>query len=100
MILQIPVYIASDILAQAEHSEDAMAILITNSEKLVKLVQIEIKQQIKSLNRNRIIEKSLNSRGVIIIVKNLSEAVDIVNVKAPEHLEVMVSDYNKILPKN
>ncbi len=94
-----PVYIASDILAQAEHSEDAMAILITNSEKLVKLVQIEIKQQIKSLNRNRIIEKSLNSRGVIIIVKNLSEAVDIVNVKAPEHLEVMVSDYNKILPK-
>jgi histidinol dehydrogenase len=85
-------FIASDLLAQAEHSEDAAAILVTTSEELALEVGRELAQQIRALPRAELIEKSLSQYGAVIIANGLDEACSLINELAPEHLEIMARD--------
>jgi len=85
-------FIAADLLAQAEHGEDASAVLITTSETLALEVGLEVERQSGSLSRLSIIEKSLAEFGAIIVLNNLAEAWELVNELAPEHLEIMTRD--------
>lgn len=86
-----PSFIAADLISQAEHDEMAMAILITPSETFGKKVQKEVERQLTTLKRRRIASLSLNQRGGILIVKDLAQAMELVNRIAPEHLELAVS---------
>lgn len=85
-------YIAADMLAQAEHAEDASAILITTSDSLARAVANEIRQQIEAQPRKEIIRESLRQFGAILIVDQLDQACAMVNELAPEHLELLVAD--------
>lgn len=85
-------YVAADLLAQAEHAEDASAILLTTSEELAGETVVELKRQAATLPRRAIVERSLNQYGAIILVSDLEEAGVIANELAPEHLELMTKD--------
>jgi len=85
-------FVAADLLAQAEHDEDASAVLITTSDKLAREVAVEVVRQIESLPRRRIIERSLQQHGAIIVVDDMREACEFVNELAPEHLEIITRD--------
>ena len=87
-----PDFIAADLLAQAEHGEDASAILITTSESLAREVAREVERQAESLPRREIIESSLKEYGAVILVETLAEACSLVNELAPEHVEIVTSD--------
>lgn len=85
-------FVASDLLAQAEHGEDASAILITTSERLATEVVHEVGRQAESLPRREIVETSVKEYGAIILVETLNEACSIVNELAPEHVEIVTRD--------
>ena len=87
-----PDFVAADLLAQAEHGEDAAAILITTSESLAHNVAKEVEQQAESLPRREIVMSSLRDYGAIVLVETLDEACSIVNELAPEHVEIVTSD--------
>ncbi len=89
-------YIASDLLAQSEHSEDASAVLVTTSERLAAEVATELTTQAQALPRLRVIEKSVAQYGGIIIVDDMDEACVLVNELAPEHLEIVCRDEGRI----
>jgi len=86
-----PVLCAADLLAQAEHDPLASAILITNSPDLANQVDEEIEAQLTELQRRSIATEAIN-RGVIVLVNSIDEAIELVNLYAPEHLSLMVSD--------
>ncbi len=86
-----PSYVAADLISQAEHDEMALTVLITNSEAFGGKVEREVERQLSSLKRRRIASLSLRRRGAILVVKNLEQAMDLVNRIAPEHLELAVS---------
>ena len=85
-------FVAADLLAQAEHAEDASAVLLTTSERLANQTAAELTHQAASLPRHAIIEQSLKRYGAIIFVTDLDEACAIANELAPEHLELMTTD--------
>lgn len=87
-----PSYIASDMLAQAEHDKLASSVLITDSKNLALKVQEEIEIQISKLERFDIARASIDDNGEIIIVKNINDAIKIANEFAPEHLELCVEN--------
>lgn len=87
-----PDYVAADLMAQAEHDENACAIAITTSRGLAGHVQASLDKLIKSLKRQEIIRKSLENFGSIILVRDWDEAVEAANTIAPEHLELLLSD--------
>lgn len=93
-----PSFVASDMLSQAEHDEMACSVLITPSKKLAEAVKREISKQLKALTRSSIARWSLKNFGAVIIVESLEEACDVVNIIAPEHLEVMTENPEKLLP--
>jgi histidinol dehydrogenase len=92
-------YIASDLLAQAEHSSDASALLITDSNRLALQVAAELQSQARALPRQAVIEKSLNEYGGIVVVDNIDEGCDLVNELAPEHLEIVCADEEAVAGK-
>lgn len=94
-----PVYVAADLLSQAEHDELASAVLITTSKKLAEDVKIEVEKQTNKLERKEIIEKSLENYGAIIVVKDFDEACELSNAIAPEHMEVCTAEPFSMLPK-
>jgi histidinol dehydrogenase len=85
-------FIAADLLAQAEHGEDASAILITTEPALAEQVIEEVRRQVESLPRREIAESSLENYGAIVLVNSLNEACALVNELAPEHVEIVTSD--------
>lgn len=85
-------FVAADLLAQAEHGDDASAVLITTSASLAANVVAAIEQQVSLLPRRTIIESSLNNYGAILVVENLSKACEVVNELSPEHLELLTGD--------
>ncbi|MBI5651359.1 MAG: histidinol dehydrogenase [Chloroflexi bacterium] len=87
-----PAWVASDLLAQAEHDVLATAILITTSQLFANQVANEIEKQIAHLSRISIISQSLSSQGAIIVVENLDEAMELANAFAPEHLCLLIRD--------
>ncbi len=90
-------FAAADMLAQLEHDEMAAALLLTPSKKLAENVAQEISKQMKALPRRSILEKSITRYAAIVITKTIGEAMDIANLFAPEHLELMVEKPKKIL---
>ncbi|MHA6253075.1 histidinol dehydrogenase [Oceanobacillus sp. CAU 1775] len=93
-----PAFVAADLLSQAEHDESARAFCITTSESLAKQIQQEVELQAKTLDRHMIIDVSIQNNGKIILAENLTEAVEIANIIAPEHLELMVDKPMEVLP--
>lgn len=93
-----PAHLAADLLSQAEHSEAASAVLVTDSEALAKAVQSEIEVQLAALPRSEIARASIDDNGKIIICHDLKTAVEISNEIAPEHLELSVDDPFSLLP--
>lgn len=87
-----PLFVAADLLSQAEHDAMAASILLTTSETLAKAVQSELKRQVALLSRKDIAERSLRENGRIVVVNSLFEAAELSNEVAPEHLELCVAD--------
>lgn len=85
-----PVYLAADLMSQAEHDVLASAILLTTSRSVAERTVEEISRQIQTLSRREIIEKSLRDYGAIVVCSDLAEAIDFANELAPEHLELCV----------
>lgn len=85
-------FVAADLLAQAEHGEDASAILITTSETLATKVGQEVQRQIESLPRRTIAAESLKHYGAIVLVNSVDDACDLANWLAPEHLQLVTND--------
>ncbi len=94
-----PVFCAADLLAQAEHDEMATAILITTSSRLADEVSEEIKRQLAKLERRIIAKQSLEQNGAIVVVTNIDEAIQLVNLYAPEHLCLMVKNSRSYLDR-
>ena len=94
-----PRYVAADLLSQAEHDEMASAILITTSKELAKKVSDEVDGFLKELSRRKIISKSLDNYGYILLVDNIDEAVDVANEIASEHLEIVTKDPFNVMTK-
>ena len=90
-----PVFVAADLLSQAEHGTDSQAILITTSENLIREVEKEVERQLNQLPRKNIAEKSLEN-SKLILVRDMDEAIEMTNNYAPEHLIIETSDYNEI----
>ena len=94
-----PKWIAADLLSQAEHDVDAQSILITDSLCFAEQVEVEINTLIKSLERTEIAKTSWNNNGMIIIVKNWDQCIEIANKIAPEHLEISMDNPEVISDK-
>lgn len=84
--------VAADLLSQAEHDKLASAVLVTNSASLALAVQKEIERQIPLLERKEIARASIEAAGKIIVVSSISDAIDIANELAPEHLELCLDN--------
>jgi len=87
-----PVYVAADLLAQAEHDPMAAAILLTTEEKLAQQVQQEVQKQLVDHPRRTLTEKAIANYGVVVVVNSLNEAAELSNLFAPEHLELEVEE--------
>lgn len=94
-----PSFIAADMLAQAEHDPQALAILITTSEEIGSRTVQELELQLPKLSREDIARTSLSSRGVILVVESVDEALQLANDIAIEHLELMINEPFLHLPK-
>jgi histidinol dehydrogenase len=92
-------FVASDLLAQAEHSEDASSVLVTTSDDLARSVLAELETQIQRLPRSEIVAQSLGDFSAIIIARDMDEACDVANELAPEHLEIMAAKEEDIAAK-
>lgn len=92
-------FLAADLMSQAEHDKLASAILLTTSSDLARATVHEIDKQIKNLERQNIIEESLNNYGEIIVCESLDQAIKFANELAPEHLELCVSEPLKYIGK-
>ena len=90
-----PVFVAADLLSQAEHGVDSQAMLITTSEKLMKEVEYEVQRQLALLTRWKIAEKSL-ANSKLILVRDMDEAIALTNEYAPEHLIIETKDYMEL----
>lgn len=87
-----PRYVAADLLSQAEHDELARAILVTDSEELADAVEVEIEKQLKELPRETIARASVENNGRIIVAENVDAMFDLMNLVAPEHLEIAMDN--------
>ncbi len=87
-----PDWIAMDLFSQAEHDEDAQAILLTPDATFLDRVAASMERLLPEMERADIIRASLSARGALIQVRDLDEAVEIANLVAPEHLELSVAE--------
>lgn len=94
-----PDWIAVDLFSQAEHDEDAQSILVTQDAEFAEKVYESMNRLIETMPREAIIRKALDDRGAIIVVDNENQALEMINLIAPEHLELSVDDPKALLPK-
>jgi histidinol dehydrogenase len=94
-----PEWIASDLIAQAEHDVLAQCILISKSKSVVENVNRQIYKQLKMLPRKGIAEKSINNNGILIFIKSDKDIINIINRIAPEHLELNIKNYKNLVTK-
>ncbi len=92
-----PDWIAMDLFSQAEHDEDAQAILLCPDEDFLKEVEMSISKLLPTMEREQIIKTSLKNRGALILTQDIDDAVKISNRIAPEHLELSVENPESIL---
>ena len=90
-------WVAMDLFSQAEHDESAQAILLSPDEKYLDAVASAIDELIEEMPRKAVIQASLKGRGALILTRDLEEACTVANRIAPEHIELMVQDPEKIL---
>ena len=96
--MSIPSFVASDLLSQAEHGIDSQAILLSNSDKIIKEINIEIKKQLNDLPRKEIAEIALlNSKSILLSSTN--EAIEFSNIYAPEHLILAIENAENFTAK-
>jgi len=94
----VPEFVAADLLSQAEHGADSQVVLVSDNEKVIADVQVELQKQLKALPRFELAEKALNN-SIAILVKNKDEAIDLLNEYAPEHLILACCDDEKLADK-
>ncbi len=94
-----PDWIAMDLFSQAEHDEDAQAILLSQDSAFLDAVEESIKRLLPSLERSAIIEKSLSRRAALIAVADTAQAIELINRIAPEHLELSIDNPEALLPE-
>lgn len=94
-----PAFVAADLLSQAEHDPMASAILVTTSESMLESVNEELAIQSVRLPKQEIVKASLRDYGKSVLCDSLEECVELSNAIAPEHLELMVKDPEKLLEK-
>lgn len=87
-----PAYVAADLLSQAEHGPDSRCVLVTTSRRIADETLREVKKQTEMAPRKDWIEESLGKFGVVVIAKDLAEAIDLANLFAPEHLELALAE--------
>lgn len=90
-----PVFVAADLLSQAEHGVDSQAVLVTTSKQLIGEVMKEVERQLERLPRKEIAACSLEN-SKLILVKNMDEALELTNAYAPEHLIVETKNYQEV----
>ena len=90
-----PVFVAADLLSQAEHGVDSQAILVTTSPTLCQAVQQEVERQLALLPRKEIAARSL-ANSKLIVARNMEEAIELTNAYAPEHLIIQTADYARV----
>lgn len=93
-----PDWIAMDLFSQAEHDEDAQAILISPDASFIDAVEASMNTLLPTLERHEIIRQSINNRAAFILVDDLSQAIEVSNLIAPEHLELSVDQPEQYLP--
>ncbi len=93
-----PAYLAADLLSQAEHDPLASAILITDSAKIAAAVATEIEEQLARLPRRAIADTAIEGQGKIILAADQKAMLELANLSAPEHLELMTADPFALLP--
>ncbi|MBF0105583.1 MAG: histidinol dehydrogenase [Deltaproteobacteria bacterium] len=94
-----PAYVASDLLSQAEHDELASSLLITTNSNYAIRVEGEVRKQVLRLRRKNIANESIKKHGLIVLVRNLKEGIDLINELAPQILEICTRDAEKIVSK-
>ena len=94
-----PEWVASDLIAQAEHDIFAQSILVSSSRDLIKSVNLYLKKQLSVLPKKDIAAKSLKNFGLAIFANSESRILEVINTIAPEHLEILSSRYNGIAKK-
>ncbi len=87
-----PRHVALDLLAQAEHDEEAQSILVTDDAAFADAVVAAVEAELRSLSRAAIAGASWRDHGAVVVVRDWDEAVDLTNRLAPEHLQVMTAD--------
>ena len=92
-------HIAIDLLSQAEHDEQAQAILITDSIEFAKKVEVSVKKFLEDIPRSKIASTSWYNKGALIVVENIDEAIELINFIAPEHLELAFNNAEKYIDK-
>jgi histidinol dehydrogenase len=92
-------WIAMDLFSQAEHDEDARAVLLSPDAKFLDSVEASIARLLPQMNRRAVIEAALASHGALVKTRSLDEACEIANRIAPEHLELSVEDPDALMPK-
>ena len=92
-------WVAADLLGQAEHDKNSQCILISKDKNLINKVKISLSNQLKDLPRKLIARKSLALNGILIHAQSDKQIIDIVNMTAPEHLELNTKNYKNIVTK-
>ena len=94
-----PEWLASDLIAQAEHDPLAQCILISKDKNILKKTEYEIYKQLKNISRSSIAKKSLMMNGILIYENSENKIVEIINKVGPEHLELNLKNYKSLIPK-
>jgi len=92
-----PRWVAADMVSQAEHGEDSVAILLTDSEQVARDVESEIERQVGRSPRRELVAEALQKYGAIVLVSDLDQAVELSNMRAPEHLSIMTASPKRLL---
>jgi histidinol dehydrogenase len=92
-------FVAADLLAQAEHDDRASAVVLTPDGELARRIVAEVTSQLARLPREIIARRSIKSYGAAVVTKDLEEAVELANIFCPEHLELIVEDPERIVPR-
>jgi histidinol dehydrogenase len=91
--------VAADLLSQAEHGSDSLVVLITPSEALARTVIREIERQLPLLPRAALAGAAVREHGAVVVTRDLAEAIELANLCAAEHVELMVDDPESVLPR-
>ena len=92
-----PDHVAVDLLSQAEHDELAQSILITTSKEIATKVELSVEKLLLEITRSKIASSSWYNFGAIILVENLNQAIELINIKAPEHLQLILKNTQKVI---